>query len=330
MVWDPVSQQIYLSVASASGSNASTVTALNPQTAVLGSSVSPGDEPGTLALSSDGTYLYAGLNTTGSVQRYQLPALQSDIAIPLGNSTSNGSYFAISLAVDPLNSHSVAIARAVHDNSIQEIGGIALYDDAVARTQTVAGFGPAAFPIDQLLWNSNGQTIYGFGTEGFFGISDISVNSTGLQLLSQPTSATSMGTAFHFDAATGDLYTDSGEAVNPATGSVIGKFPTAALQGGFNQTSVMAPDGKLNIAYFLGPTNGGTGSECLTGSTGNCVIEAFDMTQFALLGAIDIPNISGAPTKMIRWGNNGLAFLTNASGNNVYLISGAFVTSPAP
>jgi IPT/TIG domain len=328
MVWDQASQQFYLSVASRNGTNANTITALNPQTRVLGSSVSTGSEPGRLAVSADGTYIYAGLDSAGSVHRYTLPALQSDIDIPLG-SGSYGPYSAIDLAVEPGSSYSVAVARGIKTMFPRVVGGILIYDNAVARPQSVPGFSPGYGSIDSLLWNPNGQSLYGIGTTSGSAFYIMSVSSAGVQLQTQTSAAgSSSGNYLHFDSTTGYLYSDAGKVIDPATGAVIGSFPLNALQGGFNGNPVMVPDGKLNIAYFVGQTIN-------AGGPGNYVIEAFDLTHFTFLGAIPITNVSGTPSRMFRWGSNGLAFLTGtsgagAAGDGVYLVSGGFVTSPAP
>jgi hypothetical protein len=328
IAWDQVSQQFYLSVASGNPTNANTITALNPQTGVLGSSVSTGSEPVKLAISTDGTYIYAGLNSAGSVHRYTLPALQSDISIPLGSTTA-GPYYAIDIESEPGSSHSVAVSRGV--KTLGEIGGVLIYDDAVARPQSVPGFGPGPGPIDSLLWNPNGQSLYGIDTEtSGSGLYIMSTSSTGVQLQTK-TTATGVysGNQLHFDSTTGYLYSNNGGVIDPATGAPIGSFPLNAIQGGLS-SAVMVPDGKLNIAYFLGQTG------YANNPAGNYVIEAFDLTHFTFLGAIPMMNVAGTPSKMIRWGSNGLAFLTGdpygagAAGDGVYLVSGSFVTSPAP
>lgn len=328
--WDQVSQQLYLSVASGNGTNANTIAALNPQTGVLGSSVSTGSEPHKLAISTDGAYIYAGLDSAGSVQRYTLPALQPDIAIPLGTNTI-GPYYAIDVQPEPGNSHSVAISRGVAAYNPREIGGILIYDDAVARPQSVLGFGSAMLnTIDSLLWNPNGQSLYGSDTEFGSGLYFMSTSSSGVQLQTQTTPAiVNLGNYLHFEPTTGYIYSDTGKVIDPATDAVIGSFPLNAIQGGIIGNPIMVPDGKLNIAYFLVQSLG-------TATGGNYVIEAFDLTHFTFLGAIPITNVSGNPSKMFRWGSNGLAFLTNAltdgstTGDGVYLVSGGFVTSPAP
>lgn len=330
IAWDQVNQQFYLSVASGNGTNANSITALNPQTGVLGSSVSTSSEPGKLAISTDDTYIYAGLNSAASVQRYTLPALQPDINIPLGSGTY-GPYYAIDVETEPGVAHSVAISRGIQSVNPQERGGIVIYDDAVARPQSVPGTGPG--PIDSLLWNPNGQSLYGIDTElGTNSLYIMSVNSAGVQLQTQATpTGPSFGNHLHFDSATGYIYSDSGQIIDPATNATIGSFPLNAIQGGFgaNGNQIMVTDGALKIAYFLGRTVDAA-------TAGDYVIEAFDLTHFTLLGAIPISNVSGIPSKMIRWGSNGLAILTGdssgrgAAGDGVYLVSGDFVTSPAP
>lgn len=105
-----------------------------------------------------------------------------------------------------------------------------------------------------------------------------------------------------------------------------------ALAGGYVH-DVMVPDGTLNMAYFIGQTSNDVGMQQYT-------LEASDLTHFNVLGAVAIPNVVGTPVKLIRWGANGLAFLTQtgnastgitapAQGDGVYLISGPFVTNPA-
>ena len=327
MVWDQTNQQLWLSVAKGNATNANTVTALSPQTGAFGLSASTGSEAGKLAVSTDGAYIYAGLYGAASVHRYTLPGLQSDIDIPLG-SGSFGPYDAIDVKVEPGNSHSVAVARGVQGISPREEGGIVIYDDALARSQSVPGF-PGPGPIDSLLWNPNGQSLYGLDTEtSDTALYIMSVSSTGAQLLTHNSTSASLGNALHFDSTTGLLYSNSGKVLDPVTGTVVGSFPLNIVQGGFNVNPIMVPDGKLNVAYFLGQT-------AYSGHQGDYVIEAFDLTHLTFLGAIPITGVSRTPSTFVRWGSDGLAFLTGdaygagATGGGVYLVSGGFVTSPA-
>jgi len=111
-------------------------------------------------------------------------------------------------------------------------------------------------------------------------------------------------TRVHFDLGTKLIYSDNGRVVDPTTGASVGNFNTSGL---------MVPDSTLNRAFFLvGPF----GSSTLT-------LESFDLKTFALAGSVTIPNVTGTPQRLVRWGQNGLAFNTN--GGQIVLIGGNFV-----
>jgi hypothetical protein len=323
MVWDPTSQQIYLSLSSNNGANSNAIIALNPINGQFGITQNAGGEAHRLAIASDGSYLYAGIDGNGSVQRFTLPALGMDINIPLGSYTPVVPYYAMDVEVAPGSPHTIAVVRGAAGISPIEQGGIGIYDDAVPRTASVPGAGSGTGPIDSIAWNSNATTIYGIDAEDE-PVNDLyvlSVDPGGVHLVDdyRDPSVTATFGILHYDATTGYLYSDYGQVINPSTGAAVASFPTNTVQGGYSIGAVMVPDGKLNIAYFLGQTEE---SEIY----GERALEAFDLTHFTLVGAVPIPNVVGSPVKLIRWGSNGLALLTQ---ENVYLISGTFVTSPA-
>ena len=345
MVWDPTSQQMYLSVLGSNGTNGNTITSLNPANAQLGISQAAGGTPDKLAISSDGSYLYAGLDQMGSVQRFALPGLGADINIPLGSDPMLGLYDAMQIASEPGGPHTVAILRGSPSNpSLGDSGGVVIYDNAQARPTSTLGSGNHLIGSTNLLlgsigpirWKADASTIYARGAvnSGEY-LYILSVNSSGVQATNGYSSYLGIyGSGLHYLATTGYLYSNGGQVMDPATGNIVGRFPLNAVGGGLTYgIDVMVPDGSLNIAYFLGQTQSESGTQEYT-------LEAFDLTQLTLLGSIAVPNVVGTPVKLIRWGTNGLAFLTKtidttsgtaapAQGDGVYLISGAFVTSPA-
>jgi hypothetical protein len=339
MVWNPSTQQIYLSVLGSNGTNGNTITALNPANAQLGVSQAAGGTPDKLAISSDGSYLYAGIDSLGTVQRFILPNLGTDISIPLGSysvsglgtTTNYGPYYAMDVEVAPGSPHTAAVVRGIMGLSPREQGGVVIYDDTASRPTSVPGFGhTGAGTIDSIRWNSDATRIYGEDTEGGSDLYVLSVDSSGVQETNDYAGVFG-GSGYgnlHYDATTGYVYSDGGQVVDPSSGTTVGSFPTSAVQGGFAINGVMVPDGTLNIAYFVGQTQDEAGTQ-------QYALEAFDLTHFTLLGAIPIPNVVGFPVKLIRWGTNGLALLTGngpggpVQGDGVYLISGAFVTNPA-
>jgi hypothetical protein len=324
MVWSPSDSRLYLAVSSRDTSKPNTITSLDPQSSQLGSSISTGTNPSKLAISSEGAYLYASLNDSSSIQRYALPALQADINIPLGIG-SYTNYFAGDLQVQPTDSHALAVARIASDTNYPDRGDVVIYDDTIPRTQIVPD---TAITIDELVWNTSGKNLYSTTSAATPSLYLMSVDSTGVQIKTESDVANFLTGGLHLDSTTEYLYSDNGSILDSQSGAVVASFPINALQSGFNPTPLMIADGKLNIAYFLGRTIDGYES-------GNYVIEAFDLTHFNLLGTISVPNVSGTPHKFLRWGSYGLAFLTTDSSGagaagGVYLVSGGFVTSPAP
>src|SRR5262249_27695084 len=114
----------------------------------------------------------------------------------------------------------------------------------------------------------------------------------------------------HFSAASGLIFGEGGEVVS-SSGS-----PTA----NFNVRGPMAIDPALNAAFVLPQ---------LFFSGGN--LQAFDLTRFTLSRSITVTGVTGTPRRLIRWGQNGLAF--NTDSGQIVLIAGNFldpVTSPSP
>src|SRR6266849_1799221 len=72
LVYDPGTRRIYASVPSSAGANGNSITAIDPVTGAIGPSVFIGSEPGKLALSDDGRYLYVALDGAAAVRRFNL------------------------------------------------------------------------------------------------------------------------------------------------------------------------------------------------------------------------------------------------------------------
>ena len=74
----------------------------------------------------------------------------------------------------------------------------------------------------------------------------------------------------------------------------------------------MVPDSTLNTAFFVSSVSGAS-----------MMIQTFNLTTRAPIDTLTLPNVMGNPTRIIRWGQNGLAFATDAG--QVYLVGGNFI-----
>jgi len=330
LVWDSHSRQIYLSVAATNPSNPNAVTALDPATAQFGVSVSAGPGANRLAASSDGSWLYAGIDANGTVQRFSLPALANDIAISLGSGSSGQPYYALALEISPLSPNTIAVSQAI---ALNQASTVAIYDGSTARPSTVSSLGGFPEPIGSLTWNASGSDVYAAFNQIYAdNVYDLSVDSTGVQLsqtdqLNSSSQTIPLG-RIHYSALTGYLYGDNGAVIDPASGKVVNQFAMNASSPGIagDFTPLLTLDDTLSMGWVL--------ARPLGGQSGQYIIEAFDLKTNALLGSIMVSNVTDTPVKLIRWGTNGLAFLTNGlhgpqQGDGVYLLSGIFVTTPS-
>jgi hypothetical protein len=52
-------------------------------------------------------------------------------------------------------------------------------------------------------------------------------------------------------------------------------------------------------------------------------LQSFNLTTLALVDSTTIGNVNGSIGRLVRWGQNGLAF--NTSGGQIFLVAGTFV-----
>ena len=325
MVWDPASQQLYVSVAATDSAHPNTITAIDPITSQFGASASAGSGADRLAASSDSSWLYAGIDPNGEVRRFALPGLASDIAIPIGADDLGRPNYAVDLETAPGSPNTIAVSQAAN---LSEAGQVVIYDGSTPRAANVSNLGGIPHPLGSLAWNSNGTNLYAaFNAYAMDTVAVLNVDQTGVQVaqtenLNSSSSVVTLGN-IHRSSLTGYLYGDNGQVVDPIGGKVVNQLPINALTQGFVTGDVIALDDSLGMVWVLGEPSGGQ----------SYAIEAFDIRTNALVGSINIGNIVGTPQKLIRWGSNGLAFFTaplaGQQGGSVYIISGAFVTTPS-
>jgi hypothetical protein len=333
LVWNAAKNVLYVAAADTDKVNGNTIVTVNPITSTVKSETFAGSQPTVLAISDDDRYLYAGFSYNAIVQRYTLPSMTADVTVSLGvggnpsqgpPGASDNCDFAVGLEVAPGVPQTIAVAQGNVFSGPSGCGPLAIFDNAVARPETVPGYVGIFVPGHDF------SSISWAGSDSIYAQTSASMDPQDLYSLSVSPSGVSfdkdywlipgLGERLHFDPGTGYLYSDGGRVTNPADGSAIGYFPASGL---------MAPDSKLGRAFFLGQFSNQTAHTTYT-------LQVYDIRSFKLIKSIDIPNVIGFPTKVVRWGDSGLAFITyegDRSGNNapglLYVLSGAAVTGPA-
>jgi hypothetical protein len=327
LAWDPVNQVIYVSLPGTDPSNGNTIQILDPATGTLGEAVPDSDEPNLLAVSQTSKYLYVSQNGASTVQVMTLPGLANGLTIQLG-SGQFGPFYAMDLQASPVSDESVAVVRATPGFVPEEEGGVVIYDNGTALPDVLCGSSQTSCAnsssatdlFDSIQWSSDGTDMYAANYE-----------STGYDFYTIPVSSSGFGTVtdypglllnffanlapsrIHYDSTTGYVYDDDGYVVNPKNGTVVGQF------GAYG---AMIPDGTLGLAYFLVQPGQGPGL--------SVTLESFDIKTLAPVGTLNIPNVVGTASNLIRWGTNGLAFITYQASTPptgaIYVLSGSFVT----
>lgn len=308
---DPAREALYLSVPNTVPEGNSVAVLDLPSAKIIGTQFA-GSNPDRLSIADNSQFLYAGLDGSASVQRFTLPFLGTDVNYSLGSNPSFGPFFALDLQVAPGAPHTTAVSLGIHGASPQALGGITVFDDATARPTSA----PGVFDTyDSIQWGPDATTMSAAnGDSTGFDFYTLSVNASGITKTHDFASTFgSFSNQLHFDRGTNLVYSNDGHALDPVTGLQAGVFKTSGT---------MVPDSSLNTAFFM---NQSFAANAVT-------IQSYDLTHFTPVGSINVP-VTGNAKRLIRWGQNGLAF--NTDDGHVFLVGGSFLapiptTFPAP
>jgi len=324
LVWDAQRKKIYVSVTPSSANFANSVATVDPVAGVVNSAHSAGGNgPSPLAISDDDQFLYVGYTVGGSLQRFALNSFAPNLTLTFGTDPSfHQLYYAGDIKVAPGLPHTFAVSRWL-TNVGPRSSGVIIYDDGTARSNIATPGTGTANSIDSIQWKPDATAIYAQDTEDTgLNFYVLSVNSSGVsQVMSFGSRFRYFGNHLHLDPAKGFVYSDAGEVLDPTSSLPVGLYPVNPSTNVPQTLAVVDP--ALSRVFFLTQ---------LQGLSGNSFqIDVFDQTHFTKLGSLIIPNAAGLPANFIRWGNAGLAFVTNdpsvpgSQTGNLYLLDGLFV-----
>ena len=299
VVYNPSNQMIYASVPNTGGTYSNAVVAIDPVSGMVAGSVFVGSNPTKLALSDDGQVLYAAVDV--AVRKIDPIAMTAGPIYTLGNLGPDNPYYATDLAVSPGQPGTFAVIRRTLS---WEGEGVAIYDDGVQRPG-VAGDGMTSNG-SMIAYNSQSALVYGRNTPyESYDVFKVGITATGAGITDQHTGLNSdMGGGFvrGMEYDSGSAYLTLGYVIDPATLTVVGRFPMVYMP------RLVEPDVANGIVYFL--TEDWSSSEAYT-------LRAFNSRTFVQVSSLEIGKLSGVPRSLIRCGTDGLAIGTS---NKVYLV----------
>ena len=307
---------LYVSVpTSAAGVAGNSLVGIDPITGNVIRQIWVGSNPNKLALSTDGTQLFVGLDGAGAVAQVDLTQgkVVNQFSLGGGPGVYNPPYTALYLAAVPGLPNSVAVAVA---GSFTGGAGVTIFDSGVARKNSSSrvGYGPLSF-------GSSASTLYMAGSS----VDQLTVNSTGISATTSLSSSSGQINSIQYDS--GQLYLSTGGVLNASTGALLGTFYSSASSPA---NGPVVSDSAMGRA-FIGVSSYNSSGQVL----------AFDESNFNLIGSIPVNGIGtqGYPTtfrKIVRWGQNGVAINTIPSAfsatNQIYIFQSPLVKdlSPSP
>ena len=296
ITYHSASQTIYASVPSSIGApRGNSITPINPANGALGNSVFIGSEPGRLAQSSDGQTLYAYLAGALAMRRFDIPSQTpvSQFALS-GNAPTD-------FEIVPGSPQSIAISQGF---------SAAIYDDGVKRPSITDG----SSRVGLIEFGSNPATLYGYNnSDSGNDFSKFSVDNSGFHLVQAKKNLLNGG---DISFANGLVYSTFGRVLDPETQNLVGSFKTTNTNFALGSTLVVDP--ALNRIFFAGNNGGGI------------QILAYELNTFLPVGGVVIQNVgTSSPTRMLRWGSNGLAIRTS-DGQVILVQTKLIADTPVP
>lgn len=287
MVYDPVSRKLYASVPNNSGGLSNTITMIDPESGTIGQSLNVGLDPGKLAVSDNGQYLYVGLDGENAIRRVSLSAFTAGPKFFLSTLPDPNCpvWTAGEIRVQSGNPLVVAVLKRRCGNP----EGVEIYDNGIKRPDVVS------VRLSGIAFSQSPETLFGIEAGTFGHIYRLTVSSTGVAVSAvSPDFQEPFGIHLEFDS--GRLFSTSTQVFDATTLNELGRFQDPDLVHG----GIIAPDIGRNRVIIIP-------------NAGSPKILGFDATTLQLVGTIPILHnldstfglFEGSFTK---WGTNGLAF----------------------
>ena len=285
IIYDPGTGHLFVSVPSSGGAIGNSITAINPTTGAVVSSVFVGSEPTTLARSDDGQYLYVALDGAAAVRRYVIATETAELQFALGTDPFYGPLKAEDIVAIPGSPGTIAVSL-VRVGVSPRHGGVSIYDDGVRRTTSTQDHTGS----NRIEPGAAASRLYGFNNETTeFGFRHLTISVNGVtQTANQRDLISGFGTDITFSS--GKVFATTGTVINAETFALLG---TLAVTG------PVAPDPANGKVFVIDRTLKR--------------IVACNIDSFLQVGELGNASIGAGSKRPIRFGTDGLAFIASTT-----------------
>ncbi len=326
LYYSTASKMLYASIAASSPRLPNTIAVLDPADGSVVSSIPVGVDPGRMAASDDGEYLFVALSGDNAVQRIRLADHAVDPPFTVSFQPTDSS------SMEPGSvRHSVGlkVIRSTHDTiaisqSTEHGGhiGIAVYRNGV-QLPNITSPNTSSPPTNcnNLTLGATEDTLWCYDNMSTgFGLQKLHVDDQGITSVGDPLYGLAYGFGGELQFHGGLLYCNAGpaRAIDPENRLILGTYwdsEVAFPTGGF------AVDEGAGIIYF------GRRAAYTTR------IYSFDLTKFTIIGAFESggitsstnPSMRGQPEVFIIAGPNRLAGIDSENGQ-IFLFDRSLLT----
>jgi hypothetical protein len=303
LVYDPYTDRIYASVPASASQYPNSIVVIDPDSGSVESTHSVGSDPGLMAISDDGEWLYVFLNGESEMLRWHVPTRTSDILFGVGEEPGlepgdpATPFVATELAVMPGESGSVAVVSRPPGSTGPHV--LALYVDGVAVPDDIYLSGDLV-----LEFADDSSRLYGFTHRSSANaLRRYDVDDAGITLVDEHGDVFESGRSpFDIEHDAGLLYSTYGTVVDGTIPEEVGSFFSVnpALYRGVHVVEPSSTDG---VAYFIRDhETTGLGVELMVFHR----VTTDPLTNRSIAGS------EGVPSHLIRTGPWRLAYRTSA------------------
>ncbi len=290
LAWEPGSQRLLMSVISPSPAVSNSLLRLDPFSGQFDSPIPMDVPPGKLAVSDSGQLAYVGHHASPGLAKVSLPAGQVLTDFSVGT--------VYQIALPPALPDIFVVLSGVNPGVNNPMDNMDAYRDGVELPAFRDFFWD--WPTSMTRPTSTGR-FYGYcATETpaplFYRMTVTPDNLT----LHDGTPGLLSGDGISIEHAAGLVFSSSGTVVQPEALIVVTNIPDISAN------ALCKPDVSLGLLSFL------------TQKSGQWLLRQYAHSNYALQREFRIPRVAGAPRSLVRWGADGLAFLTTS--NQLYLV----------
>jgi uncharacterized repeat protein (TIGR01451 family) len=305
----PAGRSLYASVGDTGSRWANRIVMIEADTGEVIGALDVGPGPGRTAVSDDGRFLYAAVESGRAVRRVNLATGQSDLRFELGRLSENVYLSVIKLLAAPGRPDSVAVLRlAVMEGTGTWGGGVAIYDNGVARPN--AGMNMDYVVSNFLEFSPDGSMLYGANILNS-ALEYFSVTDQGTTMTKRDLGLIGPNGTLGFAAANGLLYTSDGRIVDPGAGNLVAIVPG---QGGDQRVLVHPAAGRI----------------CYTrrADMNTTLIQVFDQATREHMGNVTVSGANDFTDEFLPLAGDRLAF--RLYGGAVFIVRSSLLAPAGP